>query len=348
MEYIKTKSKPYVDIAKFFFAVNIVLLHYEVIGQLPFGALITAMVTRLAVPYFFVASGYFWARKMHSARDHAEQKTITVSYCKRMGLKLLIFEPISIAIILIESIIQKNLTAATWVSIIQGILFYPAGSLWYIQALIVAVILLTPFVSRRQEHLLIIPALILYIGGALGNRYFFLTDDTILEYLLYRYEEIFITTRNGLFFGLPFVLLGCLISRFETYALKPGASQTKKLAILFLLCWGLCLAEHCMITPCPGHGDNAMYLSYFLAVPLLFMLTAQADSPQWNTITVRNLSISIYLIQRPIGIVVEKALTYCLDIHSVAWTAGIGIFLIILICSSVYRTKRQPFYSWLT
>ena len=348
MEYTKNKSKPYVDIAKFFFAVNIVLLHYGVIGQLPFGALITAMVTRLAVPYFFVASGYFWARKMHGAAEPAEHKAITVGYCKRMGLKLLIFEPISIAIVLIECIIRKNLTAATWVSILQGILFYPLGSLWYIQALIVAVILLTPFVSRKKEHLSIIPALILYLVGALGNRYFFLTDDTILEYLFYRYDEIFITTRNGLFFGLPFVLLGCLISRFETYVLKPGAAQTRKLAVLFLLCWGLCFAEYRLVSPCPGHGDNAMYISYFLAVPLLFLLTAQADAPRWNTITLRNLSTSIYLIQRPIGIVVENVLIGCLDIHSVAWTAGIGIFVTSLVCAFAYRNKRQPFYGWLT
>ena len=344
---MKNREKPYVDIVKFIFAINIVLLHYGVIERLPFGAIITAVATRLAVPYFFVASGYFWARKMHTAANYDEGKIITVSYCKRMGLKLLIFEPISIAIVLIESILQKEPMVETWISIIKGILFYPSGALWYIQAVIVAVILLTPIVLRKKEHLALIPALILYFIGALDNRYYFLIENTIIGEIILQYDKIFITTRNGLFFGFPFALLGCLILRFETRIMKPGPVQTRKIAVVFALCYLLCFAEYSLVNSRTGHGDNALYLSYLLAVPLLFMLTAQADGIRWNTITLRNLSTSVYLIHRPIGIVIENVFERYLHIYSVKASAGAGMLIIVLICVIVYKTKRQPFYDCL-
>ncbi len=344
---MNSNEKPLVNIAKLFFAINIVLLHYGVIDCLPFGSLITAMVTRLAVPYFFVASGYFWSKKIYASTDRLEQKAITSTYCKRLGFKLLIFEPISIVLFLIVSILQKAPMRETCISIIQGILFYPSGALWYIQAVIVAVLLLVPFVSRKRIYFMVFPAFVLYFIGALGNRYHFLVDNTVVGYLISRYDDIFVTTRNGLFFGFPFVFLGCLISRFEERLLQTGRAQAIKIAAAFAFSYLLCFVEYCLVNSRTGRGDNALYLSYFFVVPLLFILTARVQKTNRDTATVRNLSISIYLIHRPINIATVYIFKNILQIHSVAASTGTGILIISLICVLVYKTKKQPFYNWL-
>lgn len=339
--------KPGVDIAKFFFAVNIVFLHYGIIDMLHYGDLITAMVTRLAVPFFFVSSGYFWAGKLYAAANNQTAGSITVRYCKRLGWKLLIFEPISIGISVADSLIQQETALEILVSVIQGILFYPSGSLWYIQAVIVAVILLTPIIRRGWEQRCIIPALVLYFIGALGNRYFFLVEDTVAEHILLQYDEIFVTTRNGLFFGFPFVLLGALLARFEKQMQGTAQSQTKAITVLFALSYFLCFAEFMLVTPQIGHGDNALYLSYVLVVPLLFVLAMRAGRIRWNTVLLRNLSTSIYLIHRPIGEMTELILEHCFSIDSVPVAAGTGLVATGLSCLIVYRRKSSRLYDWM-
>ncbi len=347
MTNMKRSTKSLVDIFKFVFSISIVLLHYNIFAAIPFGSTICALVVRLAVPYFFIAAGYFWSKKIHTAVTSSERKNVTTSYCKRLGVKLLILEPISIALVLIDSFLRHKSIVTTGISIIQNILFYPYGSLWYIQAVIVAVLLLIPIVYRKKELLAIIPALILYILGTLGNRYYFLIDDTVIKTIVVQYEKIFVCTRNGLFFGFPFVLLGCIISRFETFFVKQNRFHRAIIIAFFVFFYGLCCFEHYLVQSYCGHNDNAMYLSYFFVVPLLFIITIQPNRFTWSTVILRNLSTSVYLIHRPIGVAIEYIFNH-FHIDSIALTASIGIMVVALVCWVVYRTKRQPFYDWLT
>ena len=50
-----------IDIAKFFFSICIVVLHSDVYRGLPgmFPSLVEKLILRLAVPFFFIVSGYF-------------------------------------------------------------------------------------------------------------------------------------------------------------------------------------------------------------------------------------------------------------------------------------------------
>ena len=60
---INSTKKSYVgvDVSKFFFAVCIVALHSEALNCLPDIAnyMITRILFRVAVPYFFISSGFF-------------------------------------------------------------------------------------------------------------------------------------------------------------------------------------------------------------------------------------------------------------------------------------------------
>ena len=68
---------PLVDIVKFIFAILIFIMHSGVFQNILNGELIEALSARLAVPYFFVASGFFFGKKVYLDKKHGK-----ISYSK--------------------------------------------------------------------------------------------------------------------------------------------------------------------------------------------------------------------------------------------------------------------------
>lgn len=338
---------PYVDILKFIFAVLIFLLHTGILSLIPFYSETQAITVRFAVPFFFVASGFFLANKLNYLQSRNERKQATCKYCKRLGEKLLVFEPISIIILVAGRIVVEHMKPYSIISItIKEILFYPRGALWYIQAMIVAAIILFPFIDSRKEKVAIIPAMFLYIIALLGNRYYFLIENTCFSSLITSYESIFISVRNGVFVGFPFMLCGCLIAKYQD---KLKALKAKTHVILFLFGAIMVCLESLLLRSYTGHDDSSLYLSYLFAVPALFSAAAfQYDerSLGCKTIVLRHLSTSIYLLHSPIGRIVKYAMSFTM--YENLWANGvISAGVISIICIAVYKYKIKPLYRWL-
>ena len=66
------KSFAYVDLLKLVFAILIFLLHALIIDE---SWLFTKVVVRIGVPFFFVASGFFWHNKIQSNREKSWKYT---------------------------------------------------------------------------------------------------------------------------------------------------------------------------------------------------------------------------------------------------------------------------------
>ena len=341
------RTMPYVDILKFVFAILIFLLHNGMFSLIPYYSVIQVVTVRLAVPFFFVASGFFFANKLILLQNKTEKKEAIYEYCKRLGTKLLVFEPISIIILVAGRLVVEHMALPQIAIItIKEILFYPRGALWFIQALIVSSILLFPIINTNKEFVAIIPAIVLYIIALLGNRYYFLIEGTIWASLIDRYESIFITVRNGLFEGFPFMLCGCLIAR------KQGIIKEWKrgtLVFLFAISFFVVFLESILLRHCSGHDDNSLYLSYLISVPVLFVAAAfffQNNRFGRKTIVYRNLSTSIYLLHSPICRIVEIAMSFVMK-ENILINGIISAALIGIICLFVYKNRFKPFYGWL-
>jgi hypothetical protein len=266
-----------------------------------------------------------------------------------MALKLLIFEPLSIFVVVVYRVFMSVPFRENLITTIQEILFYPRGALWYIQAVIVATLLLMPIVKRKLERYAIVPALLLYTFATLDNRYHFLVEGTTVGAFYSWYESVFLYARNGLFFGFPLMLCGCLIARYENFLIATGKKQTLKLAIVTGLAYLLCVAEYILLRPYPGHDDNALYFSFLLLVPTLFALSIQIDSThiKFNTTVLRNYSVSIYLLHAPISDAYSFIFKILLK-QNFVWLPGImSIITMVVICAIIYKKKWQPFYRWL-
>lgn len=79
-----------VDIFKFIFSLAIVALHSWFLGQ--YRDWLYPVFYYSAVPYFFIASGFFFAKKYY---DKGYSKDIYRNFCKRLCNKLMVFEPIT-------------------------------------------------------------------------------------------------------------------------------------------------------------------------------------------------------------------------------------------------------------
>ena len=193
----KTLHKNYngIDLIKFICAIMVFIIHIPpfqgetspLMGYMNFG--LQHFICRLAVPFYFVSSGFFLFRKMPLYEPNIE---IIKDYCFKI-LRLL----------------------GIWT-----VLLFIGGAwhLWYLGAAVVAIILLSfCFHFRINLKYICAVAILLYIIGLLGDSYYGfaapLADFTLFKYIFKGYEMAFSTTRNGVFMGFVFVLMGALFSQ---------------------------------------------------------------------------------------------------------------------------------------
>ena len=120
--------------------------------------------------------------------------------------------------------------------LIRTILFYPYGALWFVQACIIGVLLLYPFLKKDKLKLAITIGVFLYGFALVCNNYSFLIENTPLEKIITAYLDNFISARNGLFTGFVSIALGILCSQiYEKFSLKKKSS----LLMMALFWWRL-------------------------------------------------------------------------------------------------------------
>ena len=329
-----------VDVFKFFFAVCIVALHTDALDFLPYNTfyMITNIVFRAAVPYFFVASGFFLGRKLLAAPGEQYARIIR-AYCLRLLKPLIFFEIISLVYHGFVFLYTGKGLVYTVLNLVRSILFYPYGALWYVQACIVGALLLYPFLKRDRLKLAVVIGIPLYGFALIANNYSFLIRETPLQDLVALYLKCCDSARNGLFTGFLFLALGILCSKVHhstSGKIHPG---------LLLLSFALYLAEIRFIyavNPSPL-DDGALYISHLFFIPALFLATLRLDLPvsAKTAELFRNLSTGVYFLHRPV-----------LYLSGYVISAGWLNFLIVLGCSVViclvsYKTRLKPLYTLL-
>lgn len=145
-------------------------------------------ISRVAVPLFFVSSGFLFFRKV-------ERKNVNFDRLKKYTFRL--FRLLGL---------WTFLTFAGWNS-----------HLWYLGAVALSILLLCfMFFEKISQLYIVIITISLYVFGLLGDSYYgfceLLKHIPLIKVFVSSYDNIFGTTRNGLFMGLVFVLLGALFA----------------------------------------------------------------------------------------------------------------------------------------
>lgn len=296
----------FVNISKLILAVSIVALHAALI---PDDSFLMPLICRLGVPYFFVASGFFFQIKC--SKDNYEAATKV--YLKRLLLPYAVFLAIWIVQVLIDDMIQRIDGSEAAISLVQEMLFFPGGVLWYVWASIFGVLMLCPFVKRHKLMLALPLGAALFAVGLLANNYYFVTDSSNwLKSLVDAYLRIFLVSNNALFVGFVFLTIGMLMA--EHYDKLVLAIRT--IPALFILAASVCLLflEFSFIrSKAVSVGDGAFYLSQLVYVPTVFFLTTKLKCPHLDPKRIRlskNLSTGVYFLHASVLWIIHRFAKY--------------------------------------
>ena len=185
------------------------------------------IITRICVPIFFIITGYFVAKKEKENKNYIKEyikKTIPLYLIwSLLYIPLIIGTIIQYLPIINEYISKINITLP--LLIILSIILLPIivlialcytgvyYHLWYFLAIIFSLIVLKKWKQKFNIKYLLIISFILLLFGA-TETYYGVLPLSIKRTLSY-YYNIFFTTRNFLFFGLFYVVLGYYVGTKE-------------------------------------------------------------------------------------------------------------------------------------
>lgn len=223
-----------IDQMKFICAILVVAIHAVPFSEInPLWSFeIEQVGGRIAVPFFFVCSGFFFTGKLMTA-GVAPLEAVR-ALMKRLGWLYAAWCGIYFAYDFRLCLKITGSLGAAAALYLRNLLFLGGHfHLWYLPALMVSLLLLYAGYRMNRMGQFMGAAALLYIIGVAGNTYYGFVEGTLWLQRVYEgYFQIFVTTRNGLFFGFLYVMLGAMVAyRKEIVPFRTGI----QLAALFLL-----------------------------------------------------------------------------------------------------------------
>ena len=206
---MEKKEYALVDVFKLIFAIAVVIIHTQLYSKCSdsFIWFLSALFTRLAVPFFMITSSYFLGIKIRENGFDAFK-----AYRKALWPKFLFWGTLAIILNMIVWYKSSNDYFKTTISVIQQMLFYPKGAMWFVLALIVSSYILEFFLKKKTTVIVMsISALGLYIFALLCNNYYFIIEKKAFGKIIKLYMHYCISARNGVFLFI-YMFVGYLIS----------------------------------------------------------------------------------------------------------------------------------------
>ena len=170
------------------------------------GFFASQVITRIAVPFFFCISGYYFYQGLQKGKIGV--KDTAWRYFKYYGFWTLVYYVLDIVTILARG--EKTID---WFSYIED--FFLFGSVyhfWYFVAIIVSVIVFGISYRIGITKWIVLISMGFYVFGVLSSSYFYLFENVAFFKVLHDFQH-FVTVRRILFTGLPFFCVGFYVER---------------------------------------------------------------------------------------------------------------------------------------
>ncbi len=282
-----------INIMRMICAFLVISLHTSIFASINLGlnSIIAKGISRIAVPFFFISTGYFMVKNITKGG-------YVKGFVKKLSLIYLLISVIDIILIMpyVSMRLSGDFIDKIKIIFIGGV----TESLWYIPAIIFAVVLISLFLKKNCIKPLISLSVLLYIIGLLGDSYFGLIKNTPIEGVINFYNNIFINTRNGITFSVPFVALGVLIAKEN---IKLSKNITNMCLIIFSILFAF---EAYFLNLSSISIDTNMYISLLLLVPVIFiwLLNMNVKINERTSNIFREMSLWIYCVHETIMLIV--------------------------------------------
>ncbi len=272
----------------------------------------TRVIARVAVPFFFMVTGYFVLSKGTDIR--------------RFLKKTAMIYAASAALYLPINVYAGHLQGWGMLDLVQQVLFEGTFyHLWYLPAAILGAWLTALLMRKCSRGTCFAVVGVLYILGLLGDSYWGLISG--IPVVSSVYNAIFAVmgyTRNGLFFAPMFMLLGASLKD-----VKPRSTAADALGLA--LSFALMLAEALLARAHGWQRHDSMYVMLPVVMYFLFALLARYKG------TVRlplgNFSLLVYIIH-PAVIIVVRGAARVLGLWDIFVENSLGHYIAVCLCSA--------------
>lgn len=319
-----TKNESYsgIDYFRFIAALLIVAIHTSPLSSFSETGnfIFTRIVARVAVPFFFMTSGFFLISRYTCNAEKLGTfiKKTTLIY----GVAILLYIPINVynGYFKMDNLLPNIIKDIVF----DGTLYH----LWYLPASIIGAVIAWYLVKKFNYPKALIVASVLYLIGLFGDSYYGITEKISCLNSLYDYIfQVTDHTRNGIFFAPIFFIIGGLIADN-----RPQITFGKSIwgfAVSFALMFGEAFALH--------HFDlqrhDSMYV--FLLPCMYFLFNVILHFKGKRLVTLRTTSLIIYIIH-PMMIVVIRLFSKLFHLQSMLVENSIVHYFMVCLTSVVF------------
>jgi len=210
MFMLERKMYNSLDVAKFLAAILIIVLHTAPLSDYSnvLNFALRSTITVVAVPFFFITSGFLFFEKLNSLQEKEKNKYFLL-YIKRLIVMYLLWSLVYFVFVLREWI-ENDVTVNEILHYIKRFFFEGSYStIWFLPALISSVSIVYFLYKKIEYKKIFFIALPFYIIACLGSSYYGLSEKIpFLKNFFEVYFSFFDTIKNGLLFGFVFVVIG--------------------------------------------------------------------------------------------------------------------------------------------
>lgn len=264
---MERKNYYLVDVVKLICSILVVAVHTGPFLSIDatLNYFVVQILGRIAVPFFFVASAFFFFKKLDYEAGLLSRENLRAlrKFVFRIGKLYLIWTLIYLIPLSIQWF-HGGMDGSTIVRFIRN--FFFTGSyyhLWFLPSMIFAMCFVYVLLAKFKLMKVIEIGLILYVIGMLINVYgSIVVHIPLLGNGIKLYLQIFETTRNGLFFGTIYMAIGFYIAngRFRM--------NQSELCKRTLISFGLLCIEGFFLR---GLGiDTPLTSMYLMLLPFMF------------------------------------------------------------------------------
>lgn len=218
---------------------------------------------RIAVPFFFATSGFFFYSKYKQPEYFKKYITkLIVIYVTVTFIYSIFIVPVQL-----ESFKELGIGYILKTFLFNGI----SPALWYFPALILSTAFVYLLIKHNSFKLLGTISIFLFLIGVAGDSYYNLIVSTPIVNIVNGYNLIFDNTRNGITFGVPFIVLGLFVNKYKLH------TKIKHLKPLFFIFMIIFAVEVHYLMYFNISKDYNIFFSVCLLAPILLMISLTSN-----------------------------------------------------------------------
>ncbi|OJG28550.1 amino-acid racemase [Enterococcus caccae] len=281
---------------------------------------ITLTVFRVAVPFFFMITGYFLLGRLSLNFSYNNSQRVK-KYLYKIGMiylySILLYFPLS----LLNGTISLKMNILLKVLIFDGSFYH----LWYFPAIIIGTILVSLLLRSVGFKLTVAFSICLYLVGLGGDSWYGIVSQIPLLNKLYSFIFSWTDyTRSGLFFAPIFLCLGILV-----YRKNKKLTALKGLNLLFYVFIIGMIIESIFLHRFTNIKHDSMYLLLPLGIFILFLMLLKWQ-PKLKVKESADLTLLVYIIHPLVIVIVHSISNYIPILKN-----SLLNFLLVVVCSFI-------------